>query len=69
MYDVWWLGCISGAVYVFLYFDMFYIHWHRLAKKDVQNKVHMKEYQYEIQYGLNFKVVYITCISSILWAV
>jgi hypothetical protein len=29
----------------------------------------MNEYQFEIQYGLNFKVVYITCISSILWAV
>jgi hypothetical protein len=25
MYDVWWLGSISGAVYVFIYFDMFYI--------------------------------------------
>jgi hypothetical protein len=23
MYDVWWLGSISGAVYVFMYFDMF----------------------------------------------
>jgi hypothetical protein len=47
-----------------MYFDMFYIHWHRLAKMDV--KVQMNEYQYEIQYGLNFKVVYIICISSIL---
>jgi hypothetical protein len=28
MYDVWWLGFISGAVYVFMYFDMFYIQWH-----------------------------------------
>jgi hypothetical protein len=45
------------------YFNMFYIQWHRLAKKDVRNKVHMNEYQYDIQYGLNFKVVYITCIS------
>jgi hypothetical protein len=45
------------------YFDMFCIQWHRLAKKDLWNKVHMNEYQYEIQYGLNFKVVYITCIS------
>jgi hypothetical protein len=43
------LGSISGAVYVFLYFDMFYIQWYRLAKKDVRNKVHMNEYQYEIQ--------------------
>jgi hypothetical protein len=52
-----------------MYFDMFYIHWHRLAKKDVRNKVptYEYEYQYEIQYGLNVKVVYyITCISSIL---
>jgi hypothetical protein len=63
MYDVWRLGSISGAVYVFMYFDMFYIHWHCLAKMDVRNKVLMNEYQYEIQYGLNF----ITCI--ILWAV
>jgi hypothetical protein len=29
-------------------------------------KVHMNAYQYELKYGLNFKVVYITCISSIL---
>jgi hypothetical protein len=46
--------------------DKFSIHWHRLAKKDVRNEVHMNEYQYEIHYGLNFKVVYITCISYIL---
>jgi hypothetical protein len=26
MYDVSWLGSISGAVYVFMYFDVFYIH-------------------------------------------
>jgi hypothetical protein len=25
--------CIVFSVYVFMYFDMFYIHWHRLAKK------------------------------------
>jgi hypothetical protein len=31
MYDVWWLGSVSGAVYVFMYSDMFYIHWHHLA--------------------------------------
>jgi hypothetical protein len=39
MYDV----CLSGAVYVFMYFDMFYIQWHRLAKKDLWNK----EYDYD----------------------
>jgi hypothetical protein len=39
--DVWRLGCISGAVYVFMYFDMFYIQWHHLAKKDLWNKVYM----------------------------
>jgi hypothetical protein len=43
MYDVWWLGSISGAVYVFMYFDMFYIQWHHLAKKDLWNKVYMNE--------------------------
>jgi hypothetical protein len=48
---------------LFMCFDIFYIHWHHLAKKDVRNKGHMNEYQYEIQYGLNFKVVYITCIT------
>jgi hypothetical protein len=49
------------------YFDMFYIQWHSLAKKDVWNKVHMtNEYQYEIQYGLNFKVIYITCVSGLI---
>jgi hypothetical protein len=42
MYDVWWLSSISGAVYVFMYFDMFYIQWHHLAKKDLWNKVYMK---------------------------
>jgi hypothetical protein len=41
MHDVWWLGSISGAVYVFMYFDMFYIQWHHLAKKDLWNKVYM----------------------------
>jgi hypothetical protein len=35
MHDVWWLGSVSWAVYVFMYFDMFYIQWHHLAKKDV----------------------------------
>jgi hypothetical protein len=69
MYDAWWLGSISGTVYVFMYFDMFYIHWQHLAKKIIRNKVHMNVYQYEIQYRLHFKVVYLTCISSILWAV
>jgi hypothetical protein len=39
MYDVRWLGSISWAVYVFMYFDMFYIQWHCLAKKDLWNKV------------------------------
>jgi hypothetical protein len=43
MYDVWWLGSISGAVYVFMYFDMFYIQWHHLASKDLWNKVSMNE--------------------------
>jgi hypothetical protein len=37
-----------------------------IAKNDVWNNVRMNEYQYEIQYGLYFKVVYIAYISSIL---
>jgi hypothetical protein len=41
MYDVWWLGSISGDVYVFTDFDMFYIQWHHLAKKDLWNKVYI----------------------------
>jgi hypothetical protein len=41
MYTVWWLGSISWAVYVFMYFDMFYIQWHNLTKKDLWYKVHM----------------------------
>jgi hypothetical protein len=44
MYDVWWLGSISGAVYVFMYFDMFYILRHHLAKKGLRNKVYMNEW-------------------------
>jgi hypothetical protein len=33
MNDVWWLGSNHE-----LYFDMFYIHWHHLAKMDLWNK-------------------------------
>jgi hypothetical protein len=35
--------CDDWALYheLFMYFDMFYIQWHCLAKKDVWNKVHM----------------------------
>jgi hypothetical protein len=43
MYDVWWLDSVSGADYVLTYFDMFYIQWHHLAKKDLWNKVYMNE--------------------------
>jgi hypothetical protein len=41
MYDVWCLGSISWPIYVFTYFDMFYIQWHHLAKKDLWSKVYM----------------------------
>jgi hypothetical protein len=36
MYDDW-------VLYheLFMYFDTFYIQWHRLAKKDLWNKVYM----------------------------
>jgi hypothetical protein len=43
MYDVWWLGSVSRAVYVCMYFDMFCIQWHHLAKKDLWNKVYVNE--------------------------
>jgi hypothetical protein len=46
IYDVWWLGSISQAVHVFIYFDMFYIQWHHLVKKDLWNKVYMNEWIY-----------------------
>jgi hypothetical protein len=45
MYDDWDL--LSEAVYVFMYFDIFYIQWHHLAKKDLWNKVHMNEWMSE----------------------
>jgi hypothetical protein len=34
--------CDDWALYheLFMYFDMFYIQWHRLAKKDLWNKVY-----------------------------
>jgi hypothetical protein len=54
MYYVWCMMCfVDWVLYQELsmylcYSDMFYIQLHRLAKK---------EYQYEIQYGLNVKVV------------
>jgi hypothetical protein len=34
------------AVYVFMYFDMFYIQWHHLVKTDLWNKVYMNERTY-----------------------
>jgi hypothetical protein len=41
MYDVWWLGFLLWAVYVFMYFDMFFIQWHHLVEKDPLNRVYM----------------------------
>jgi hypothetical protein len=46
MYYVWRMVCDEWALYHELsmylcYFDMFYIQWHCLAKKDVWSKVHM----------------------------
>jgi hypothetical protein len=46
MYYVWCMMCDDWVVYPELfmylcYFDMFYIQWHHLVKKDVWNKVHM----------------------------
>jgi hypothetical protein len=48
MYDVWWLGPISGAVYAFMYSDMFYIQCHHLTKKDVWNEVYMNEWMSDV---------------------
>jgi hypothetical protein len=46
MYYVWCMMCDDWVVYHELsmylcYFDMFYIQWHHLSKKDVWNKVHL----------------------------
>jgi hypothetical protein len=40
--------CDDWAVYqelfkLFMYFDMFYIQWHHLAKKDLWNKIYLNE--------------------------
>jgi hypothetical protein len=43
------------------YFDMFYIQWHCLAKKDQWNKVHMN---INIIEGLNKKEKHISCNKS-----
>jgi hypothetical protein len=52
MYDVWWLGYISEAHYVFMYSDMFYIQWHHLAKKDLWDIVYMNmNVSYEVGTG------------------
>jgi hypothetical protein len=53
MYYVWCMMCDDWAVYQELfmylcYFDMFYIQWHHLAKKDIWNKVHMNINMYAI---------------------
>jgi hypothetical protein len=44
VYDVWRLGYISWAVYVFMDLGMFYIQWHCLAKRDLWNKVYMNDW-------------------------
>jgi hypothetical protein len=46
MYYVWCIMCDDWAPYhelfmYFCYYDMFYIQWHCLTKKDLWNKVHM----------------------------
>jgi hypothetical protein len=48
MQDVWWLGSISLVAYVFMYFDMFYIQWHHLAKKDLWNKAYILFYSTQV---------------------
>jgi hypothetical protein len=49
----------------FMYFDMFYIQLHRLAKKDLWNKVYMIiTYIYIYDYDYN---IAIWLHSSILW--
>jgi hypothetical protein len=49
MYDAWCVMCDDWAVYqeLFMYFDMFYIQWYHLARKDLRNKVHMNEWMNE----------------------
>jgi hypothetical protein len=42
MYDVWWLGYIYQELFMYLcYFEMFYIQWQYLAKKDLWDKVYI----------------------------
>jgi hypothetical protein len=50
IHDVWRLGSISWAVYVFMYFHMVCIQWNDLAKKDPWNKVHMIMIMKDITY-------------------
>jgi hypothetical protein len=42
MYGVWFVmtGFYIMSCYVFIYFDMFYIQYHHLAKKDLWNNVY-----------------------------
>jgi hypothetical protein len=42
VYNVWRLGSSHLSMYL-CYSDMFYIQWHRSAKKDVLNKIHMNK--------------------------
>jgi hypothetical protein len=43
MHYVWYIMCDDWVLYheLFMYFDMFHIQWHCLAKKDLWNKVYM----------------------------
>jgi hypothetical protein len=44
--------CDDWVLYheLFMYFDMFYIQWNHLAKKDLWNKVHMIMLMKDITY-------------------
>jgi hypothetical protein len=43
MYYIWYMMCDNWVLYhkLFMYFDMFYIQWHHLAKKDLWNEVYI----------------------------
>jgi hypothetical protein len=61
MYYVWCMMCEDWAVYheLFMYLCYFLMFSHK-------GSTYEYEYRYEIQYGLNFKVVYITRISLLM---
>jgi hypothetical protein len=57
--------CDGLALYLelFMYFDMFYIEWHRLARKDLWNKVYMNMNEYELDNAPKLRQKAAVCAS------